>query len=1359
MDKELARRIFRFVMFSNRPLDLSELVDAIAIEDDSTCLRDLDKLKLHQPEDIFEICGSLIRYSESTRTLRLAHHSVREFLATPVLEYGVPNEFYMLQDDCCFQLAKTCLIYLNLNDFGSREFRMYEEGEELSFGEDSVYDGGIPDHPFLDYAATNWWSHVAQIDPEEESCRQSEQINLRAVDKLWPGIQRLLDLNRKNFLYWTSVLRYTHGEHKYPFSIKPIHICALHNLTDVAQKLLSNGHSCNAMTRDQRTPLHIALQNGNIEMVQLIIEYKPLNRFHTTASLEQTTADGRRPLHLAIESGHGQAVKLLVEAGANVTAPLPNGDFPLSIVVENGWDELVPILLEKADLNSCLADGRSMLHLAAELGYESIAKEILGYKIDPNKKDNIGWSPIHFSAHHGHREVIELLLQHKANATLCDINGWTPLHAAIYRRHLDCASLLLQEASSKSVVFPGTALPPLPSASSRRLNIWSSLGTLQDSLYPSSSSDLLNTSAGGTPSNNQPLVVDGRYSVHQRLVFSSSTGLPSSSRDTYSGDNRGPGSSPQLRVDGKYALDHLPRTTVPASDSRPSRAASATESMLSMPTPLFIAVSNGFSEGVELLLKFSPDLSDMPECLHSALSLSNLSVLELLLEEANMRETINIQLEVENRHSPEAHLLCLKANHGYHFGPNPIIAAITGKHHEVLKLALQDKQLLDTSCLQEGFKIAVMSSRFEDATLLAEYGGAKEIDRARNLDGMTLLHDVVEAKNVEAVKFLINNGANPSIPNQSRSTAVHLAVKYDRLALLSALLSHSSPIDLSRLDIMGRTALHIAAEHGHLSLVKFMVTLDNNILKRLDDMGRTALHIAAEHGHLSLVKFIVTLDNNILKRLDKMRRTALHIAAVKDRYQIMKLLLEHGVELEAKDCKGETALHKVSESGSLGIARMLLINGAQVRTEDGNGKNALHRVIEYKYQPLIQLFLEKGFNIVVPDDYYVDAEGKKLMLSGETNITKRSILHEAAFNADEAAIRILLQHGADIMSKDVDSGATALHCSIYKGNEPLIRILLDNDADKEARDKNGQTALHWAARKGRKTAVRLLLDHGSNHDVKDIVGKTALHWATWNGEEEIVRMLLQVGSEIEAKDNEAETPLHWAAWKGHSAAVRLLLGEGASPSLQDRSMKTALHRAVEGRHKDVVQLILERKDDFNVPDKDGRTALHWAAWNGDQAIVQQLLLRKGTDVAARDNDGRSALYRAAERGHKDIVELLINKGADAEAKDNYGETALHRAAKDGNKKMVTLLLETGSDIEARTTVARVSGEATVSGETPLHWAAWNGHLGAVLLLLKKGADYKVMDTSGKTPLDRAVQERHEAVVEVLQAQAFGLSSS
>jgi hypothetical protein len=219
IDKELAHRILRLVMFSNRPLDLPELVDAIAIEDDSTCLRDLEKLKLHQPEEVFEICGSLIRYSESTRTLRLAHQSVREFLATPVLEYGVRNEFYMPEEDCCFQLAKTCLMYLNLDDFGLRKFRIYEEGEELSFGKNAVHEEGIIDHPFLDYAATHWWSHGFRVNPEKEFCPRPGQISTRALDNLWPDIRRLLDLSRRNFFYWTSVLRYTHGEHKYPILI------------------------------------------------------------------------------------------------------------------------------------------------------------------------------------------------------------------------------------------------------------------------------------------------------------------------------------------------------------------------------------------------------------------------------------------------------------------------------------------------------------------------------------------------------------------------------------------------------------------------------------------------------------------------------------------------------------------------------------------------------------------------------------------------------------------------------------------------------------------------------------------------------------------------------------------------------------------------------------------------------------------------------------------------------------------------------------------------------------------------------------------------------------------------------------
>jgi hypothetical protein len=47
-------------MFSQTPLDLTELVESIAITSHATSLSDVVQNRLERPEEVFHICGSLI---------------------------------------------------------------------------------------------------------------------------------------------------------------------------------------------------------------------------------------------------------------------------------------------------------------------------------------------------------------------------------------------------------------------------------------------------------------------------------------------------------------------------------------------------------------------------------------------------------------------------------------------------------------------------------------------------------------------------------------------------------------------------------------------------------------------------------------------------------------------------------------------------------------------------------------------------------------------------------------------------------------------------------------------------------------------------------------------------------------------------------------------------------------------------------------------------------------------------------------------------------------------------------------------------------------------------------------------------
>jgi ankyrin repeat protein len=69
-----------------------------------------------------------------------------------------------------------------------------------------------------------------------------------------------------------------------------------------------------------------------------------------------------------------------------------------------------------------------------------------------------------------------------------------------------------------------------------------------------------------------------------------------------------------------------------------------------------------------------------------------------------------------------------------------------------------------------------------------------------------------------------------------------------------------------------------------------------------------------------------------------------------------------------------------------------------------------------------------------------------------------------------------------------------------------------------------------------------------------------------------------------------------------------------------------------------------------------------------------------------------------------------------------------------------LLLDKGANVKAKADF----------GQTPLSRAADKRHEAVVRLLLDKGADVEAKDEYGQTPLSRAAANGHEAVVRLLQ---------
>ena len=167
--------------------------------------------------------------------------------------------------------------------------------------------------------------------------------------------------------------------------------------------------------------------------------------------------------------------------------------------------------------------------------------------------------------------------------------------------------------------------------------------------------------------------------------------------------------------------------------------------------------------------------------------------------------------------------------------------------------------------------------------------------------------------------------------------------------------------------------------------------------------------------------------------------------------------------LLAAGAECSTALHGASRGGHVTTVRLLLDCGADIKAKDPDKRTPLHMAAWHGHEAAVGLLLDRGADIEAND------------------FDEETPLYLAARDGHEAAVGLLLDRGADTEAKD-SCNRTPLHMAAWHGHEAVVGLLLDRGADIEAKDSCNRTPLHMAARHGNEAAVGLLLDRGADID-------------------------------------------------------------------------------------------------------------------------------------------------------------------------------------------------------------------------------------------------------------------------------------
>ena len=89
----------------------------------------------------------------------------------------------------------------------------------------------------------------------------------------------------------------------------------------------------------------------------------------------------------------------------------------------------------------------------------------------------------------------------------------------------------------------------------------------------------------------------------------------------------------------------------------------------------------------------------------------------------------------------------------------------------------------------------------------------------------------------------------------------------------------------------------------------------------------------------------------------------LHYAALIGDLNRVKLLVEKGANVNARDFIGASVLHYAAQSGNLELVQWLVKHGSNVNTKDDDGKTVLHSAASSGNVELVKWLIEKGLDI------------------------------------------------------------------------------------------------------------------------------------------------------------------------------------------------------------------------------------------------------------------------------------------------------------------------------------------------------------------------------------------------------------
>ncbi|KIN07094.1 hypothetical protein OIDMADRAFT_150361 [Oidiodendron maius Zn] len=203
-------------------------------------------------------------------------------------------------------------------------------------------------------------------------------------------------------------------------------------------------------------------------------------------------------------------------------------------------------------------------------------------------------------------------------------------------------------------------------------------------------------------------------------------------------------------------------------------------------------------------------------------------------------------------------------------------------------------------------------------------------------EGESALHSSVRNADLGAIERLISEGHSLDVFDSRGYTPLHTAAARGRIDVLELLLLQCTNLEVRSQTFNKDTPLTWTATEGTAESINILLDHGAEIETVLGD-GLRPIHLAAQCANYKITQMLlegnVPLDINVCTSDRLQGRSALHYAVLNGEPRVVKLLLQKGADVNARDIGGQTPSDYSVSSKNSSIQELLADSSRKKRKE------------------------------------------------------------------------------------------------------------------------------------------------------------------------------------------------------------------------------------------------------------------------------------------------------------------------------------------------------------------------------------------------------------------------------------------